>query len=94
MQYPDHLNGLVFLIESEVQANPDLGPARDELQSRGDFDLLVGGVWRAHLREKPLRLGEWDSYRKPPQVDEASSLRGTGESSLRNSAKKLGVTSG
>ena len=33
-------------------------------------------------------------YRKPTQVDEASSLRGTSETSLRNSAKKLGVTSG
>ena len=47
---------------------------------------------RAHLREKPLRLDIWNPYRKPPQVDEARSLRGTSESSLRNSAKKLGVT--
>ena len=33
-------------------------------------------------------------YRKPTQVGEASSLRRTSDSSLRNSAKQLGVTSG
>jgi len=33
------------------------------------------------------------SVLKPTQVDRASSLRGTGEPSLRNSAKKLDVSS-
>ena len=35
-----------------------------------------------------------EPYRKPTQVDRASSPRGTSDSPLRNSAKKLGVTSG
>ncbi len=65
-----------------------------EPQSRGQLGFLPWQTDRARLREKSLRLGKQDPYRKPPQVDEASSLRGTGDSSLRNSAKKLGVTSG
>ena len=39
--------------------------------------------------EKSCReLGVWNPYRKPTQVDRASSPRGTSDSSLRNSAKK------
>jgi len=65
-----------------------------ESQGRGKRWFLSSPVNQARFQENPLRLDKWNSYRKPPQVDEASSLRGTGDSSLRNSAKKLGVTSG
>src|SRR3989338_7668679 len=43
---------------------------------------------RASVREKLLQLSCVAPYRKPTQVDRASSPRGTSDSSLRNSAKK------
>ena len=65
-----------------------------EIQSRQKFWFLPIQLERRVLREKLLKCAYAAPYRKPPQVDEARSLRGTGDSSLRNSAKKLGVTSG
>ncbi len=49
--------------------------------------------WRAECQEKLLKLVLSYPYRKPTQVNRASSLRGTGEPSLRNSAKNLDVSS-
>ncbi len=52
-----------------------------------------GSVFTVPIRTKSLprktsKVISAAPYRKPPQVDRASSLRGTGDSSLRNSAKK------
>ena len=57
-------------------------------QSRDETESYLCQVSRALFREKPLSNREKETVPKPTQVGEASSLRGTGDSSLRNSAKK------
>lgn len=52
------------------------------------FKSLLIQFNRSAFREKSLRLNKEASYRKPTQVGEARSLRGTSDSSLRNSANK------
>ena len=65
----------------------------DERRGRENVWLLSDEFERRAFREIPLRA-HMAPYRKPPLVDEARSLRGTGDLPLRNSTKKLGVTSG
>lgn len=60
----------------------------DKIRALKKDKVLPCQFERRVFQEKPLSLKKLDPYRNPTQVDEASSLRGTGDSSLRNSAKK------
>jgi hypothetical protein len=75
--------------EGATQANPRsiIPMEHDEAMSNQREEK------RAECQEKLLSYVYMYPYRKPTQVDWASSLRSTGERSLRNSAKKLGVSS-
>ena len=76
-------------VEGVWQANPPSIKPKIYLEARSNASEGSG----AEYQEKLLRLMLLYPYRKPTQVDEASSLRWTGEPSLRNSAKKLDVSS-
>src|SRR3989344_5075831 len=53
-----------------------------------NFFLRVGKLRKASFQENLLQLSIVEPYRKPTQVCRASRPRRTGETSLRNSAKK------
>ena len=72
-----------------MQANPHSIIPMEHDEAMGNLSEEGG----AECQEKLLRFVVLYPYRKPTQVDWASSLRSTGEHSLRNSAKKLGVSS-
>lgn len=55
---------------------------------------LAGEFADVYLREKLCWEFAMRPYRKPTQVNRSSRPRQTGNGGLRNSAKKLGVTSG
>ena len=66
---------------------------KTQFQEISGTPILSGERDKARYQENLLRLILFYPYRKPTQVDRASSPRGTGESSLRNSAKQLDVSS-